>query len=56
MIKRSQVTITDIAKYVGMTNMTVSRALKQPEKVRPETREKYPAQLSGSGYHSVARF
>ena len=50
MIKRSQVTITDIAKYVGMTNMTVSRALKKPDKVRPETREKILAAASELGY------
>lgn len=50
MTKRSQVTITDIAKHVGMTNMTVSRALKKPEKVRPETREKILAAANELGY------
>lgn len=40
MPKKSRVTISDIAKRVNMTNITVSRALSKPEKVKPETLEK----------------
>lgn len=50
MTKRSQVTITDIARHVGLTNMTVSRALKKPDKVKPETREKILAAARELGY------
>lgn len=50
MTKRSQVTITDIARHVGMTNMTVSRALNKPDKVKPETREKILAAARELGY------
>ncbi|GAA5172207.1 LacI family DNA-binding transcriptional regulator [Modicisalibacter zincidurans] len=50
MIRRGKVTITDIAKHVGMTNMTVSRALNKPDKVKPETRERILAAASQLGY------
>lgn len=50
MNKRSQVTITDIARHVGMTNMTVSRALNKPEMVKPETREKILSAARELGY------
>ncbi|MFC3284681.1 LacI family DNA-binding transcriptional regulator [Litchfieldella rifensis] len=50
MSRSSKVTITDIAKHVGMTNMTVSRALNKPDKVKPETREKILAAAQKLGY------
>lgn len=37
MIKPGKATITDIAKRVNMTTVTVSRALNRPEKVKKET-------------------
>lgn len=39
MTKPGKATITDIAKRVNMTTVTVSRALHQPEKVKKETLE-----------------
>lgn len=50
MVRRSKATITDIAKHVGMTNMTVSRALNKPDKVKPETRERILAAARELGY------
>lgn len=50
MSKRHKVTITDIAKHVGMTNMTVSRALNKPHLVKPATRDKILAAASQLGY------
>ncbi|WP_106418545.1 LacI family DNA-binding transcriptional regulator [Salinicola tamaricis] len=46
----SKVTITDIARHVGLTNMTVSRALNNPAKVKPETRERIRAAARELGY------
>lgn len=40
MAKKNRVTISDIAKRVNMTNITVSRALSKPEKVKPDTLKK----------------
>lgn len=40
MAKKSKVTVTDIAKRVNMTTVTVSRALNKPEKVKKETLER----------------
>ncbi|QEM83456.1 LacI family DNA-binding transcriptional regulator [Halomonas binhaiensis] len=50
MARRGKVTITDIAKHVGLTNMTVSRALNKPHLVKPETREKILAAAQELGY------
>src|SRR5690606_29200246 len=50
MARRGKVTITDIAKHVGMTNMTVSRALNKPHLVKPETRDKILAAARELGY------
>jgi len=47
---RNKVTITDIAERVGMTNITVSRALNKPEKVKLATREKILAAAHELGY------
>jgi len=37
MNKKKSVTISDIAKRVGMTTITVSRALSKPDLVKPAT-------------------
>ncbi len=50
MARHGKVTITDIARHVGLTNMTVSRALNRPEKVKPETRERILAAARELGY------
>lgn len=50
MARRGKVTITDIARHVGMTNMTVSRALNKPHLVKPETRDKILAAARELGY------
>jgi LacI family gluconate utilization system Gnt-I transcriptional repressor len=43
-------TMADIAALAGVTKMTVSRALRQPEKVRPETRERVHRAALSVGY------
>jgi LacI family gluconate utilization system Gnt-I transcriptional repressor len=43
-------TMADIAALAGVTKMTVSRALRQPDKVRPETRERVRAAALSVGY------
>lgn len=50
-------TIKDIAKRVGVSMMTVSRALNEPEKVKPETRERIEAVAEELNYYpnNVAR-
>jgi LacI family transcriptional regulator len=50
-------TITDVAKYVGMTTITVSRALNTPEKVKRETLERILAAASELNYvpNAIAR-
>ena len=50
MARRSKVTINDIARHVGMTNMTVSRAFQDPDKVKPQTREMILAAAQELGY------
>lgn len=45
-----KVTIADIARHVGMTNITVSRALNKPEMVRPATRERIEQAALELGY------
>ncbi|MCH4564106.1 MULTISPECIES: LacI family DNA-binding transcriptional regulator [Halomonas] len=50
MARRDKVTIADIARHVGLTNMTVSRALNKPDKVKPATRERILAAARELGY------
>ncbi|MES1952938.1 LacI family DNA-binding transcriptional regulator [Salinisphaera hydrothermalis] len=50
MPKNRRVTIADVAARVGMTNITVSRALNRPEMVKAETRSKIEAAASELGY------
>ncbi|WP_438764993.1 LacI family DNA-binding transcriptional regulator [Kushneria sp. TE3] len=45
-----KVTIADIARHVGMTNITVSRALNKPEMVKPATRERIEQAALELGY------
>lgn len=45
-----KVTIADIARHVGMTNITVSRALNRPDMVRPATRERIEQAALELGY------
>jgi LacI family transcriptional regulator, gluconate utilization system Gnt-I transcriptional repressor len=42
--------MADIAAIAGVTKMTVSRALREPDKVRPETRERVHAAARSVGY------
>jgi LacI family gluconate utilization system Gnt-I transcriptional repressor len=42
--------MADIAALAGVTKMTVSRALREPDKVRPETRERVHAAARSVGY------
>ncbi|MCX3068137.1 LacI family DNA-binding transcriptional regulator [Cetobacterium somerae] len=39
-MKNKRITMTEIANLVGVSQATVSRAINQPEKVKPELREK----------------
>ncbi|MGN8197119.1 LacI family DNA-binding transcriptional regulator [Salinisphaera sp. RV14] len=50
MAKNRRVTIADVAARVGLTNITVSRALNRPEMVKAETRSKIEAAASELGY------
>ncbi|HET7315488.1 LacI family DNA-binding transcriptional regulator [Salinisphaera sp.] len=50
MSKNRRVTIADVAARVGLTNITVSRALNRPEMVKPETRSRIEAAASELGY------
>lgn len=50
MSRRNRVTITDIARRVGLTTITVSRALNKPELVKPATREKILTAANELGY------
>lgn len=50
MPRNRRVTISDVAARVGLTNITVSRALNRPEMVKPETRSKIEAAASELGY------
>lgn len=54
---RKMATIKDIARIVGVSLMTVSRALNEPEKVKPETRDKIEAVARELNYYpnNVAR-
>ena len=54
-MKSSNVSIVDIAKACGVSAMTVSRALRQSDKVRPETREKILACAEKRGYFKGSR-
>lgn len=44
------VRVEDVARVAGVSPITVSRALSQPEKVREETRQKVAAAVAQTGY------
>ncbi|MGK0546934.1 LacI family DNA-binding transcriptional regulator [Halomonas cupida] len=50
MKRKGNITITDIARQVGLTHITVSRAFNQPDKVKPETRERILQAARQLGY------
>lgn len=43
-------TMSQVAELAGVTKMTVSRVLRHPEKVNPETRERVTAAMTQLGY------
>jgi LacI family gluconate utilization system Gnt-I transcriptional repressor len=45
-----RVTIVDVARQAGVSSMTVSRALKTPELVQQEARERISAAIKQLGY------
>lgn len=45
-----KITLTEVAEFVGVSAMTVSRALRMPEKVNPELRDRIDAAVSQLGY------
>ena len=48
--KKNRTTLQDIADKVGVTKMTVSRYLRNPESVAAKTREKIAAEIESTGY------
>ncbi|OOF14198.1 transcriptional regulator [Salinivibrio sp. PR932] len=48
--KRNRATLQDIADRVGMTKMTVSRYMRNPESVAPTTRDKIATVIEELGY------
>lgn len=49
-MKIQRITLHDIAKLAGVTQMTVSRYLRTPEKVKPETAERIASVIAEVGY------
>ncbi|EAR51854.1 probable DNA-binding, LacI family, regulator [Oceanicola granulosus HTCC2516] len=47
---KKTVTLKDVSKAAGLSLITVSRALRQPETVRPDTREKIQRTIDELGY------
>ncbi|MDR3431866.1 MAG: LacI family DNA-binding transcriptional regulator [Rouxiella aceris] len=43
-------TLADVAKMTGVSTMTVSRALREPDKVSPQVRDKIEAAINELGY------
>lgn len=50
MARNRSATIADIARHVGLTNITVSRALNRPEMVKPATRDRIREAALALGY------
>ena len=49
-MRNQRVTLQDIAQLADVTKMTVSRFLRTPEKVSPETRERITKVMEEVGY------
>src|SRR4051794_24787086 len=49
-IMRPQATLKDVSKAAGLSLITVSRALRRPESVKPATREKIQRTIDQLGY------
>ena len=49
-MKAQRITLHDIAELAGVTKMTVSRYLRTPEKVKPETAERIASVIAEIGY------
>lgn len=49
-MKMQRITLDDIAELAGVTKMTVSRYLRTPEKVKPETAERIASVIAEVGY------
>lgn len=47
---KSSVRMSDVARMVGVSTMTVSRVLNQPDRVAPETRERILKVIRAQGY------
>ncbi|EXU74006.1 LacI family DNA-binding transcriptional regulator [Erwinia papayae] len=45
-----KITLSEVAEFVGVSAMTVSRALRMPEKVNPELRNRIDAAVTQLGY------
>ncbi len=53
-MKAQRITLDDIATLAGVTKMTVSRYLRTPEKVKPETAERIASVIEEVGYQPDA--
>ncbi|CAM4213507.1 MULTISPECIES: substrate-binding domain-containing protein [Lelliottia] len=49
-MKAQRITLNDIAELAGVTKMTVSRYLRTPEKVKPETAERIASVIAEVGF------
>ena len=49
-MKAQRITLNDIAELAGVTKMTVSRYLRTPDKVKPETAERIASVIAEIGY------
>ncbi len=49
-MKAQRITLNDIAALAGVTKMTVSRYLRTPDKVKPETAERIASVIAEIGY------
>ncbi|MCA4111309.1 LacI family DNA-binding transcriptional regulator, partial [Serratia marcescens] len=51
-MKSQRITLNDIAVLAGVTKMTVSRYLRTPDRVKPETAERIAAVIEEVGYRA----